>query len=292
MTREFINERIRQLIVHMGRSKDIPQPDQKVPFDWLNKKVTRRVGLATGLTAAAAVIAYGVNRALGPTSNPVEDAREGQGAAAEISSEKRERWAPGAQLGIGSTPEAPIEVQPVLPAKTPEDTISTYASLAFKPAYAPSALPNLSVELDNNTKVYRTGAIVISNFARVYSYYYESPEGVPSNVRGLVFDQNAQRANISPSIFKTLADRYFVNDSMPTGIEESSLNQIRTKSVQGHDVILWEVVWDNKDGTKESRSIQEFYRGETRQAVNVVACRIFKESPLFSKNTCYPEGPL
>lgn len=188
---------------------------------------------------------------------------------------------PNSKISVSVTP-TPLKTKE----KTVEEMMLQYESEVLKPEFIASSVANLRTEDKNDKRTYAASAN--ANGVRITDGFAESikserfrESGLPLNLGITVSDDQDYSGSDSA---KADFAKYFIN--VPDLDTTSSRDfKIGSKSA------AFEMVWKNKDGTKESRSSIRFdtkdSKGNPITKITYIACKLYKENPLYSKNTCY-----
>lgn len=235
-----------------------------------NRRISRREFLAGGVTMGVGIglVACGVEDKY--PSNPITDAEPTQ---------------------------APSPTPELVQKLTPQERMLAYAKEVLKPEFIPQALDNIVIEPygeEKDQKLYRTGGRSAQgvNIAYLYLESVKSnrfkEDALPLDITMSIYYQG--NLEVIPTRIQELFDRHFVKASQ-TG--QSSLDNF-TVPIGGVVGSAWETVWENEDGTKDSRWVIKF---ETKDSSGniiprfvVSATKIFKDNPLYEKNTAMGRG--
>lgn len=192
--------------------------------------------------------------------------------------------------GATNTPEV-VDIQ------TPEQRMmqmKAYADEVLKPEFMPQILGEISSRpygYEEDQTLYVTSGKA-SNGAAVSLLYLESKKSDRFEENGLLLDLTVSiyyyhkgegTFDGSPENVRRLINGHFVNNKQQ---EEASLESFTSGGKPG-----WEMVWENEDGTKESSWILIYDAKDSEGnkvpgfIVSVSATKIFKENPLYKKNT-------
>ncbi len=163
------------------------------------------------------------------------------------------------------------------PSITQETSMISYAKEVLRPEFIPKLAP-ASIDYYRDQRYFKMEHS--RGGARVDILYFESLDGLPMDINVSIYNQGIPA--IKKDNFLPFLEKYFIY------APETTPSDIESFTIDGGGSVL-ETVWDNPDGTKESRSILRFetWREIEEPVTFIQACRLFQENPLYSKNTCF-----
>ena len=183
-------------------------------------------------------------------------------------------------LGIVKVPFLSLLIQKKL---SPEQMIESFVKSTLKPEFQPSQFSPIERaprQITRNTDRKQFKLKYTAQDIEMEVRYYETPfDSRPLDISVFLSIDYPGFLKLPANEKLKALDRYFV--ALPQGYSVNEYPHSPNPAV--------EAVWDNADGTQESRGVVVLTpKEDDSQSFTgyLFACRLFKDSPLYEKKTC------
>lgn len=165
---------------------------------------------------------------------------------------------------------------------SPEQMIESFVKSTLKPEFQPaqfSPIERAPRQITSNTDRKQFKLKYTAQDIEMEVRYYETPfDSRPLDISVFLSIDYPGFLQLPPNERLKVLDRYFV--ALPQNYSVSEYLHRPNPAV--------EAIWDNADGTQESRGVVLTPKEDDSQSFTayLFACRLFKDSPLYEKKTC------